>query len=346
MGLCIAKLCQASSTPYLVASRSASSATASTVHPTVKFDWLDRTTWSNPFITATKTSSITAVYLISPPVFDASTIMNDFIDLARKEHGVKRFVLQYGSPQPHSLEPLQSLALSPEHTTVEQRCKLWLTRQHQERHLDRGRRARLRRDRKVSPGARRGRRDRVRDHAPDVVHGQLGRARQPAGDGPGRGQGLLGVRGRQDTLGLQDGHRRVRALCADGRDAAERGLCHTGARAALVWGGECNDCALLAPAYLGALVRLVGLTGSQCADILTEVIGKKVVHVDLTVEELAEHHVKSSGLSEEYAKVLAGMDIPIKNGSEEKLNDVVLKVTGRKPKTFREFAVENKSIWL
>lgn len=95
VGSCIAKLCQTSSTPYLVASRSASSATAATVHPMVKFDWLDRTTWSNPFITATKTSQIAAVYLISPPVPEASSIMNDFIDLARKEYGVKRFVLQY-----------------------------------------------------------------------------------------------------------------------------------------------------------------------------------------------------------------------------------------------------------
>lgn len=123
VGLCIAKLCQTTSTPYLVASRSASSATASTVHPTVKFDWLDRTTWSNPFITATKSSPITAIYLVSPPVFEASTIMNDFIDLARKEHGVKRFILQYGSSQPHSPEPRQSPSLYPERNTVEQRSK-------------------------------------------------------------------------------------------------------------------------------------------------------------------------------------------------------------------------------
>lgn len=85
---------------------------------------------------------------------------------------------------------------------------------------------------------------------------------------------------------------------------------------------------------------------SQCADILGEVIGKKVVHVNLSVEDLAEHHVKNSGIGEEYAKVLAGMDIPIKNGSEEKLNDVVMRVTGKKPKSFREFAEGNKSIWL
>lgn len=63
------------------------------------------------------------------------------------------------------------------------------------------------------------------------------------------------------------------------------------------------------------------------------------------MDELAEHHIKNSGIGEEYAHVLAGMDIPIKNGSEEKLNDVVLTVTGRNPKTFREFAEESKSIW-
>lgn len=58
------------------------------------------------------------------------------------------------------------------------------------------------------------------------------------------------------------------------------------------------------------------------------------------------HHVKNSGIGEEYARVLAAMDFPIKEGSEEKLNDVVLRVTGNKPKTFKEFALENKSIWL
>lgn len=116
VGSCIAKLCQTSSTPYLVASRSASSATAATVHPMVKFDWLDRTTWSNPFITATKTSPIAAVYLISPPVPEASSIMNDFIDLARKEYGVKRFVLQYAPLPLPTLEFKGSVVLCSQGT--------------------------------------------------------------------------------------------------------------------------------------------------------------------------------------------------------------------------------------
>lgn len=94
VGSCIARLCQSSSISYLIASRASSSATADTVHPTVKFDWLDRTTWSNPFITTTTNNApITAVFLVAPPVIDCSPIMNDFIDLARREHGVRRFVL-------------------------------------------------------------------------------------------------------------------------------------------------------------------------------------------------------------------------------------------------------------
>lgn len=88
------------------------------------------------------------------------------------------------------------------------------------------------------------------------------------------------------------------------------------------------------------------LTETQCADILGDVIDKKVVHVNLTVDELVERHVKNAGLSKEYAQVLASMDVPISNGSEERLNDVVLRIAGRRPKTFREFAVENRSAWL
>lgn len=56
--------------------------------------------------------------------------------------------------------------------------------------------------------------------------------------------------------------------------------------------------------------------------------------------------MRISGLPESYAKALAAMDNLIKNGSEARLNDVVLSVTGNKPKTFREFAQENKDVWI
>lgn len=51
------------------------------------------------------------------------------------------------------------------------------------------------------------------------------------------------------------------------------------------------------------------------------------------------------GVPEGYAKILAEKDTNIKNGGEEHLNDTVEKVTGKPPKTFREFAEEKKAVW-
>lgn len=84
----------------------------------------------------------------------------------------------------------------------------------------------------------------------------------------------------------------------------------------------------------------------QCADILTEVLGKKIVHVSLSSDELSAHHIESLGVVADYATALAMMDVAIKHGAEEKLDDVVLSVTGKNPRTFREFAEENKELWL
>lgn len=52
-------------------------------------------------------------------------------------------------------------------------------------------------------------------------------------------------------------------------------------------------------------------------------------------------------IPEDYAKMLAELETWIKKGGEEKLNDVVLKVTGREPKGLEEFVDENvrKGVW-
>lgn len=44
--------------------------------------------------------------------------------------------------------------------------------------------------------------------------------------------------------------------------------------------------------------------------------------------------------------MLAELDIKIGKGMEERLNDTVLKVTGRSPMTFREYAEKNKEAWI
>jgi festuclavine dehydrogenase len=64
----------------------------------VNFDWLDPSTFENPFQHKFPDGEkISSAYLVSPPVDDPAPLMIEFIDLAVKKHGVKRFVLLTGS---------------------------------------------------------------------------------------------------------------------------------------------------------------------------------------------------------------------------------------------------------
>jgi festuclavine dehydrogenase len=55
--------------------------------------------------------------------------------------------------------------------------------------------------------------------------------------------------------------------------------------------------------------------------------------------------MQSSGMPAEYANMLSSMDTRIAKGSEERLNDVVLELTGKPPRKFQDFAEANKSCW-
>ncbi|KAK9779656.1 putative Agroclavine dehydrogenase [Seiridium cardinale] len=85
-------------------------------------------------------------------------------------------------------------------------------------------------------------------------------------------------------------------------------------------------------------------TYADVAKILTEVLGREIVHHELTEEQLSEW-LQGSGIPAPYASVLASMDTIIKNGGEEQLNDVVVTVTGKNPRGIREFIEENKAVW-
>ncbi len=87
------------------------------------------------------------------------------------------------------------------------------------------------------------------------------------------------------------------------------------------------------------------LSYDQVADILTDVIGKKIVHVNVPAAEL-EARYKSIGIPEDYANLLAVLDTGVKHGAENRTNDIVLSVTGKQPGTFRAFAEGNKAVWL
>ncbi|KAJ5822784.1 hypothetical protein N7447_005124 [Penicillium robsamsonii] len=93
----LARFLQNENIPFLLASRRGHSAAPSGM-PAVKFDWLDQSTWKEPFqFRFSSGGTISAVYLIEPLVDEPWKPMNEFIDYARKEHGVERFVLVGGS---------------------------------------------------------------------------------------------------------------------------------------------------------------------------------------------------------------------------------------------------------
>lgn len=94
----LARLLQDANIPFLLASRRAED-TAPSGMPAVKFDWLDSSTFKNPFqYKFPDAEGFRAIYLVGPILDDPATPMNAFIDYAVKEHGVKRFVLLGGSP--------------------------------------------------------------------------------------------------------------------------------------------------------------------------------------------------------------------------------------------------------
>ncbi|KAI5364540.1 putative NAD(P)-binding domain superfamily [Septoria linicola] len=93
------------------------------------------------------------------------------------------------------------------------------------------------------------------------------------------------------------------------------------------------------------------LTGSESlsydevASIISEVIGKKIEHVKLNFSDY-EAFLVSHGLDSWVANLLAGVDVQVAGGFRAETTNVVRKVTGEAPKTFKRFALENKSVWL
>lgn len=81
----------ASGIPILVTSRAPPE---NPTYPTARFDWMDASTYSIPFTHEVASKSpITAAYLVGPMVLDCLEQLKAFVDYARKEQGVKRFVL-------------------------------------------------------------------------------------------------------------------------------------------------------------------------------------------------------------------------------------------------------------
>ncbi|KAK4192797.1 hypothetical protein QBC35DRAFT_483411 [Podospora australis] len=87
------------------------------------------------------------------------------------------------------------------------------------------------------------------------------------------------------------------------------------------------------------------LSYEDIAQILSEVLGRKIVHVDLTTADLEKRHTQY-GMPVGYAKMMSALDTSIKFGAENRTNDVILSVTGAAPRKFRDYALSVKDVWV
>ena len=81
------------------------------------------------------------------------------------------------------------------------------------------------------------------------------------------------------------------------------------------------------------------LSYDEAAAVVGEVTVTAVHHTSITVEELTAA-IEATGVPHDYARVLAEMDEEIAGGSEERITTTVRDVTGRAPRSFRDFLID------
>ncbi|QSQ22408.1 NAD(P)H-binding protein [Pyxidicoccus parkwayensis] len=96
--------------------------------------------------------------------------------------------------------------------------------------------------------------------------------------------------------------------------------------------------ALLSP--LNAAPVLTGpeaLSYDEVAALLSGALGRRVEHQAVSVQESRAAMV-AAGIPDAYAALLAGMEDAIARGAEDRTTDAVLRITGRRPRAFRDVA--------
>ncbi|KAH8815562.1 ergot alkaloid A [Xylogone sp. PMI_703] len=88
------------------------------------------------------------------------------------------------------------------------------------------------------------------------------------------------------------------------------------------------------------------LSYDQVVEILSEHLGRRISYVKITQEQVMAD-LCASGMDETYAKAMSELDTWVKTGGEERLNDVVLKLTGRPPKRFEDYVQQcvKQGLW-
>ena len=87
------------------------------------------------------------------------------------------------------------------------------------------------------------------------------------------------------------------------------------------------------------------LSYDDVAQIISEVVGRRIVHRKLPVDALAERF-RQLGLPADYAHTLANMDGLLASGAEDRTTGVVSSVLGRLAIPFERYAQSAKGAWM
>lgn len=97
--------------------------------------------------------------------------------------------------------------------------------------------------------------------------------------------------------------------------------------------------------HIGKIYPLYGpveLSQQRMADVISEVLGRKVIYSPTSIEEY-RNHLESYGLSEFLIQHFLEVAIDYQNGIFSGTNDIIEKITGKAPQTIEAFVAENRS---
>lgn len=88
------------------------------------------------------------------------------------------------------------------------------------------------------------------------------------------------------------------------------------------------------------------LSYDDVSRFISEVTGRKVIHQSISDDELTRSWL-AAGISEDYAEIMTRLDRNIREeGTENLTTDTVMRVTGKEPVSFQQFAQRHANIWM
>ncbi len=84
----------------------------------------------------------------------------------------------------------------------------------------------------------------------------------------------------------------------------------------------------------------------EVANMLSTVTGRKIAYAKPSYLRYRSHYIKKRGLDKEYVNVTVALYFMTRMGTAKDVTDGFYKLTGRQPRTFLDFAKENKAAFI